>query len=380
MASLLFSTMGSGGRFKNVGKSKFKVILDGVDSNLTWFTDRPDREAGSVSFSDLISQWDNGFKGVDPNSALIFNDNNGNKDTVVFEQSKPVYNHKKKKLIFKAEIHDRQKLDSISGALYDEAQNSDNNFSKKFSDFSLFVDNWFSKDTSVNFINDTDVPLRIIRLQYDAKPNWRSLTQNALNAGLQWNYGYEQKSIQIDGFDDWQVANRKKGKMREWSSAGKYAVTSFKDSAKASIINSAVSVGTELIHPTTKSTPRYDEIIDINPGQSHRITDVRTQFGFNDVKDVGVIVGRVGEYPADFVTLAFDNPMVGKPKGYIKPLATKFDKAVTSAEQVWSPGDPKVSSFNLLNGTDKLSIEYFGDIQMPDSSYAKGWDVHFENL
>ena len=107
MAELLFSTMGSKGRFKPLGNSKFKVSLKGVDSKLTWFTDRPDREAGSVSFDDLISQWDNGFAGDDPNSALLFKDEDGNNDTVVFEQSKPRYNENKKKLTFKIKVHDQ---------------------------------------------------------------------------------------------------------------------------------------------------------------------------------------------------------------------------------------------------------------------------------
>ena len=141
-------------------------------------------------------------------------------------------------------------------------------------------------------------------------------------------------------------------------------------------------MGTDLVFPTAKSSPSYleDDIIFINPGESYRITDVETNFGIqNGVRDVGVIAGRLGEYPADFAALAFDNPMVGSPKGYIRPLAVKIDKAVTSTEQVYVPEGPKVSSFNLLNGVDRLSIEYFGDIDVSGTS-AKGWDVHFQNL
>jgi hypothetical protein len=376
MAELLFSTMGSKGRFKPLGNSKFKVSLKGVDSRLTWFTDRPDREAGSVSFDDLISQWDNAFAGNDPNSALIFKDESGNRDTVVFEQSKPRYNEKKEKLTFKIKVHDQQKLDSITGALYDEAQDADGSFTQTFSDFSLFVDNWISKDTSVNFINDTDTPIRLVRLKYSTDPNWKSITENALKAGVQWNYGYDQKDLDManppKNFDRSTVKN----------SGGKYVISTFKESAKTAIINAAVSVGTDLVFPTAKSSPSYleDDIIFINPGESYRITDVETNFGIqNGVRDVGVIAGRLGEYPADFAALAFDNPMVGSPKGYIRPLAVKIDKAVTSTEQVYVPEGPKVSSFNLLNGVDRLSIEYFGDIDVSGTS-AKGWDVHFQNL
>jgi len=373
--------MGSKGRFKPLGNSKFKVSLKGVDSKLTWFTDRPDREAGSVSFDDLISQWDNGFAGDAPNSALLFKDENRNNDTVVFEQSKPRYNEKKKKLTFKIKVHDQQKLDSITGALYNEAQDADGNFTQTFSDFSLFVDNWFSKDTSVNFINDTDASIRLVRLKYSTAPDWKSITENALKAGVQWNYGYEQKQLQVNNFNEWSQANRT-GRIGDWNGSGKYMLTTLKDTAKTAIINAAVSVGTDLIFPTAKSSPSYleDDIIVINPGESYRITDVDTQFGIkNGVKDVGVIAGRAGEYPADFAALAFDNPTVGRPNGYISPLNVKFDKAVTSTEQVYTPVDPKVSSFNLLNGVDKLSIEYFGDIDVSGTS-AKGWDVHFQNL
>jgi hypothetical protein len=274
-------------------------------------------------------------------------------------------------------VHDQQKLDSITGALFDEAQDADGNFTQSFTDFSLFVDNWFSKQTSVNFINDTDVPIRLVRLKYSTSPNWKTITENALKAGVQWNYGYESKKVELNA-----ETRAAWAKSRKIAVNGKFMLTTFKDSAKAAIINSAISVGTDLIFPTAKSTPSYleDDIININPGESYRITDVETQFGIqNEVRDVGIIAGRFGDNPADFAALAFDNPTVGYPKGYIKPLATKFDKAVTSTEQVYEPQDPKVSSFNLLNGVDRLSIEYFGDIDVSGTS-AKGWDVHFQNL
>ena len=81
--------------------------------------------------------------------------------------------------------------------MYDEAQDADGSFTQTFSDFSLFVDNWISKDTSVNFINDTDTPIRLVRLKYSTDPNWKSITENALKAGVQWNYGYDQKDLDM---------------------------------------------------------------------------------------------------------------------------------------------------------------------------------------
>ena len=77
--------------------------------------------------------------------------------------------------------------------------------------------------------------------------------------------------------------------------------------------------------------------------------------------------------------LAFDNPMVGSPKGYVKPLAVDFDKAVTSTEQKFDPGDPKTSTFDLLNQVDQIQIEYIGDKDI-DGTDVKAWDVTFQNF
>ena len=369
MAELLFTSMGSKGKFKSIGKSKYKAVLEGVDSSLVWFTDRPDRDAGKVSFSDLISQWNDGFKGVNPNSALVFKDQNGVEDTVVFEQTRPKYNSRKNKLTFNLKVHNKQKLDLVSGALSDEARDADGVFTKKFSDFSLFIDNWFSKDTSVNFVNGTNEPMRLVRLKYSTAPDFKQITEAALKAGVLWNYGYEQKEIDVDdpNFNIW--LNEKQAK------------TVFKETAKVNIINSAVSVATDLIFPATKLTPslNQDDIIYIQPGESRRITDVDTKFGFSDVRDIGVIAGRFRQNPTNFSMLAFDNPTVGSPKGYVKPLAVDFGKAVTSTENIFDSGDTKTSTYDLLNQVDQVKFEYMGDKDI-EGTDVKAWEVTFQNF
>ena len=348
MAELLFTSMGSKGKFKSIGKSKYKAVLEGVDSSLVWFTDRPDRDAGKVSFSDLISQWNDGFKGVNPNSALVFKDQNGVEDTVVFEQTRPKYNSRKNKLTFNLKVHNKQKLDLVSGALSDEARDADGVFTKKFSDFSLFIDNWFSKDTSVNLINDSNSTLEFFKIDFKT----------------------------VDG----------RKLMKELVAAGALTVGAYfgcVKCAEAAVIE-AIDVVTGLLFPDTQATIAYNNSFVLKQDDKRRITDVDTQIGFsNDVGDVAYHVQstsldpETGEPQIEGLgAIYFDNPTVGSPNAKIilyksSAEATADFKTVTP----WYPDAEEEKSWSAFNGLD-FSAKYFGNIDVEGSS-AKGWDLTF---
>ena len=346
MSDLLFATSGASGRFKQLSSNRYKLVLRGVDERLTWFTDRPERQAGSISFNNLISQWDSGFGEISPNSALIFEDKDGRKDTVVFEQSKPRYNAKKGKLVFTAKIHDQQKLDAITGALYDEARDADGSFTQTFSDFSLFVDTWFSKDTSVNFINDSDSTLEFFKIEFNSVDG-RKLMIDALATGV--------------------------------LALGAYAGCV---SCGVGAALKAVDTVTSLMFPDTKATIAYNKSFTLMPGEQRRITDVDTQLGFaNDVADVAYhiqstsVAPKSGQRRDDGIgAVYFDNPTIGYPKAKVIPYAsTAAATADFKSVTPWVPSAGEENSWSTFNGLT-FNAKYFGDIDVSGSS-AKGWDL-----
>jgi hypothetical protein len=346
MSDLLFAASGASGRFKRLSSDRYKLVLRGVDERLAWFTDRPERQAGSISYNELISKWDSGFGDISPNSALNFEDKNGRKDTVIFEQSKPKYNAEKDKLVFTAKIHNQQKLDSITGALYDEAQEADDTFTKTFSDFSLFVDNWISKSTSVNFINNSDSNLEFFKIEFNS---------------------VDGRKLLIDGL-----------------SAGVLAVGAYFGCASCALPAAlkAVDAVTGLMFPDTKATIAYNNSFVLKPGEQRRITDVDTQLGFsNDVADVAYHIQSTRVDPGTnkrqddgIGAVYFDNPTIGYPKAKVIPYAsTAAATADFKSVTPWAPGAGDEKSWSAFNGLT-FNGKYFGDITV-DGSSVKGWDL-----
>lgn len=346
MSNLLFTASGASGRFKKLSANRYKIVLRGIDELLTWFTDRPERDAGSISFDSLISQWDSGFGEIPPNSALVFKDKDGVRDTVVFEQSKPRYNSEKKKLTFNAKIHDQKKLDSVTGALYDEAQDADGEFTKTFSDPSLFIDNWFSKDTSVNFINNSDSTLEFFKIEFNS---------------------VDGSKLMKDGF-----------------ATGVLAVGAYNGCVDCGIAGflRAVDTVTGLMFPDTKATIAYNNSFVLKPGEQRRITDVDTQLGFsNDVADVAYHIQSTSVDPGTdkrrvdgIGAVYFDNPTIGYPKAKVVPYAsTATATADFKSVKPWVPSAGNEKSWSTFNGLT-FNGKYFGDIDVNDAS-AKGWDL-----
>lgn len=170
-SSLLFSTHGSSGSFKrNRDKGSYTIKLDGLSDRITWFTDLPERKAGSADIKQFIKSWSSEYfpDGVNPNAALEFTDKNGESDVVVFEMNRPIYSAKRDTLKFRAKINDGQVLD---GSLESHSVLADDSFTKKFSESSLFIDNALLKDTQLTIKNNLteNVLLRPITFDKDGK-------------------------------------------------------------------------------------------------------------------------------------------------------------------------------------------------------------------
>ena len=98
-ASLLFGALAQFGRIKQHKDGSHRMVLMGVDV-INWFTDRPDRKAGSWTPQKLIEKWDSMFSMAAPNAqASVFIDSKQQLST--FEMHRPMLNKNGAKLKFK---------------------------------------------------------------------------------------------------------------------------------------------------------------------------------------------------------------------------------------------------------------------------------------
>ena len=192
--SVLFSLQATGAiklkklREDQNGDVSYKMKMRKVNDNVTWFTDRPKREAGSGTLRDLIREWDDSFRTSNPNSALAYIDKDGNPDTIVFEQYKPKFNKRKGILTSKIKVHSDQDLKDISSKrrnplseLALDARLDDNNsFDHKFKSGSLFIDNWFARNTEVKITNNTNQTILFTQLGQNTKDtDWEKVILEA---------------------------------------------------------------------------------------------------------------------------------------------------------------------------------------------------------
>jgi len=93
-SSVLFTQSAEGGSLKPAGGDRMTLTLRGVAPHVVWFQDRPDRRAGHVSATALVSQWRSfGFQSDAPNAALTLLAAPDDADTVVVELlRRPRYN------------------------------------------------------------------------------------------------------------------------------------------------------------------------------------------------------------------------------------------------------------------------------------------------
>jgi len=93
--SYLFSFEGVDASMKPVGDSdgvySFSMPIDSATSAATWFSDRPNRDAGTISMTALTSLWTKGgkgsFKADPPNVAFVYDYVNGTPKTMIAQMS-----------------------------------------------------------------------------------------------------------------------------------------------------------------------------------------------------------------------------------------------------------------------------------------------------
>lgn len=101
-----------------------RLILEGIDSDVTAFTDRPERRSEMLPPADLAAGWDALFSEDSPNAVLVGHLPNGEANSLVVELSEPVVEGER--MTYSVEI------------LSDEGSSADT--SREFASVSLFID------------------------------------------------------------------------------------------------------------------------------------------------------------------------------------------------------------------------------------------------
>ena len=376
-SSLLFSTHGSSGSIqKNRDKGSYTIKLKGASDRMTWFTDLPERSAGSTDIQQFIKSWDGKFfpDGVNPNASLEFTDENGESDVVVFEMNRPIYSAKRDTLKFRATINDGQVLD---GALASHSVRADGDFTERFSDASLFIDNALLKDTQLTINNKftENIMLRPITFDKDGK--------TVFNYILDVLGG-------VMGAGETAVGMAKLAEVAAVFEAGEGV-------AVATILGAplvvAARIGAVIADAAQTS---YHTVVDdslapqvIQAGESFTIRDSESRWGFsNGVADIAFLV--MTEPKTDPVTgiksaaiigsVFYDNPTIGSTYAKIVPM--------TGGSVPPVPEDLNTISRILLDAGESRRIDFKGGYMttsyLGDTGFAssgtKNWELNlFEN-
>jgi len=135
-ASLLFTVGADRGTLRQ-SSGTLVLTLRGVDRRATWFTDRPDRNAGHVLTSQLIGAWpDLDFARVAPNAALVLDTERHTRDTIALELRRPTYDRARRTLRFAV-----RRLAALGPGLPQLHAQLDRRIPRRFGRATLFIDN-----------------------------------------------------------------------------------------------------------------------------------------------------------------------------------------------------------------------------------------------
>ncbi|MBX5442755.1 MAG: tail fiber protein [Solirubrobacteraceae bacterium] len=135
-ASLLFTVGAQRGTLRQSGGA-LHLTLRGVDRRATWFTDRPDRNAGHVLTSQLVGAWsDLDFARIAPNAALVIDGAHRSRDTIALELRRPAYDRARRTLRFTV-----RRLAALGPGLPQLHAQLDRRIPRRFGRATLFIDN-----------------------------------------------------------------------------------------------------------------------------------------------------------------------------------------------------------------------------------------------
>ena len=146
-ASVLFALEARGGSFTRVpGRPhQYTLALRGVARGTTWFTDRPQREAGRVATRSLLGSWRRlGFAAEPPNAAVVLDDGRRARDTVALELRLRSRDTRRRTARFRVRV-----LPGLGPGLSRLNRRLDRRLPKHFAGASLFIDSVTSTSCTV---------------------------------------------------------------------------------------------------------------------------------------------------------------------------------------------------------------------------------------
>lgn len=180
MASALFSLLSESGKIRRNKKGNYKLVLNGVDTEQQWFTDRPDRIQGTIATSELVEEWPSHFADSSPNSISSYINSEGKSQQVIFEQLQPKLSKKGTKMV------------SRINPLYNEGQDNVTGLKLKRGEFikmkepSIVIDDFtLFQPSKITFVNNTANNLKLMYTEGDIAPG-ASWMQADLDAGTSY--------------------------------------------------------------------------------------------------------------------------------------------------------------------------------------------------
>jgi microcystin-dependent protein len=146
-ASVLFALEARSGSFTRVpGRAdRYTLVLRGVARRTTWFSDRPQREAGRIRTGSLLGSWRGlGFAAEPPNAAVVLDDGRRAQDTVALELRLRSRDKRRRTARFRVRV-----LQGLGPGLSRLNRRLDRRLPKHFAGASLFIDNLTSTSCTI---------------------------------------------------------------------------------------------------------------------------------------------------------------------------------------------------------------------------------------
>jgi len=131
--SLLFVQMATSGTFTETDDG-YSLVLEGINENTIYFSDRPNRVAGHMPTEELVNKWTLGndsFESNPPNAVMAIVEPDGTQNAITIALTNPVYDLEAMTLQYTAYVI----KDEV-----DAAEQIDVPFPETFGDVALFID------------------------------------------------------------------------------------------------------------------------------------------------------------------------------------------------------------------------------------------------
>jgi len=137
---LLFVQMATSGTFTKTDDG-YSLVLDGVNPQTIYFSDRPNRITGHITTEDFVNNWglgNNSFESDPPNAAITILGADETEDTIIVELTNPVFNSEMRKLQYTVQI-----LEDTSDGLSHYTEHVDESLPESFGHVAVFIDDAF---------------------------------------------------------------------------------------------------------------------------------------------------------------------------------------------------------------------------------------------